>query len=225
MDKKLNVRATVKDGFAIALVNYLSLVAVVALYAVSLFIPYINVGTTIAMASLPAEMAKGGAINPLFIFKKEYRRSMGEFFILQTLKSGAIGVGFMFFLIPGWVISVAWSFANLLFVDKDMAPLDALRESNRMTYGNKWRIFFARTVVGCCMFVAIVLVAGIFSIGSVGWLMRIGDFLIILLLIFSIPALYGVNASIYRQLSSGELLAEEPNVEVVKEAAAEAAAE
>ena len=109
MDKKLNVRATVKDGFAIALVNYLSLVAVVALYAVSLFIPYINVGTTIAMASLPAEMAKGGAINPLFIFKKEYRRSMGEFFILQTLKSGAIGVGFMFFLIPGWVISVAWS--------------------------------------------------------------------------------------------------------------------
>ena len=57
--KKLDVIATVKDGLGIALVNYLSLVICAALYLITIWIPYLNVGTTIAMCSLPAEMAKG----------------------------------------------------------------------------------------------------------------------------------------------------------------------
>ena len=73
MNKKLNIIATIKDGVAIALVNYLSLVAAAALYVLTIWIPYLNVGTTIAMSSLPAEMAKGNVVNPLFIFKGEYR--------------------------------------------------------------------------------------------------------------------------------------------------------
>ena len=52
MDKKLNIMATIKDGLAIALVNYLSLVVAAALYVITIWIPYLNVGTTIAMASL-----------------------------------------------------------------------------------------------------------------------------------------------------------------------------
>ena len=143
MDKKINIMATIKDGLAIALVNFVSLILVTVLYLVTIWIPYLNVGTTIAMCSLPAEMAKGNMVNPLFIFDGKYRKNMGEFFILMALMSGAISVGFLFMGIPGLVISVAWSFASVLFVDKDMSALDSLRESNRLTYGNKWRIFGA----------------------------------------------------------------------------------
>ena len=67
--KKIDIMATIKDGIAIALVNFLSLILTTVLYILTIWIPYLNVGTTIAMCSLPAEMAKGGAINPLFIFK------------------------------------------------------------------------------------------------------------------------------------------------------------
>lgn len=204
--KKLNIMATIKDGLAIALVNYLSLVLTAALYLVTIWIPYLNVGTTIAMASLPAEMAKGNVLNPLFIFDGKYRKNMGEFFILSALMFGAIFVGFLFGVIPGLVISVAWSFAAVLFVDKDMDALSALRESNRITYGNKWRIFGVEFLLVLCLEIVIAIVQAIFGIGEIGWLETIGGILVVILSVFAVPAIMGVEASIYKQLTFGEII-------------------
>lgn len=208
--KKLNIVATIKDGISIALVNYLSLVITAALYLITLWIPYINVGTTIAMESLPAEMAKGNVINPLFIFDAKYRRNMGEFFILMTLMLGAIGVGFAFGFIPGFVIAIAWSFAVVLFVDKDMSAIDSLRESNRLTYGNKWRIFLAEFLLAIVLSIALTIVSCLFGIGKVHWLMAIGSVINVVIIVFAIPAIYGVEASIYKQLTTDEFLSDEP---------------
>ena len=224
MDKKLNIIATIKDGLAIALVNYLSLVAAAALYVITLWIPYLNVGTTIAMCSLPAEMAKGHMLNPLFIFKSEYRRNMGEFFILLTLMNGAIAFGLLFMGIPGLVLSVAWSFATVLFIDKGMNALEALRESNRITYGNKWRIFWAEFLVAFLLGIVVGIINAIFGIGNIGWLETIGAIINLIIVIFAVPAIYGVEASIYRQLTSGKFLAG-PAAPVVEEAPAAPAPE
>lgn len=204
--KKLNIMATIKDGLSIALVNYLSLIITVVLYLLTIWIPYLNVGTTIAMESLPAEMAKGKMINPLFIFDGKFRKNMGEFFILMSLMSGAIAVGFMFMFVPGIVISIAWAFAAVLFVDKDMSALDCLRESNRLTYGNKWRIFGAEFLLAFAIGILAAIIAGLFGIGHIKWLEVIGSIINIILLVFFVPAIYGVEASIYRQLTSGEFL-------------------
>lgn len=209
MDKKINIMATIKDGFAIALVNFVSLILVTVLYLVTIWIPYLNVGTTIAMCSLPAEMAKGNMVNPLFIFDGKYRKNMGEFFILMSLMMGAIGVGFMFMGIPGMVISVAWSFATVLFVDKDMSALDALRESNRLTYGNKWRIFGAEAVMCIALGIVVGIISALFGIGNVNWLEAIGTIINVVIIIFVVPAIYGVEASIYKQLTTGNILGEE----------------
>ena len=223
MDKKINIMATIKDGLSIALINFVSLILVTVLYLVTIWVPYLNVGTTIAMCSLPAEMAKGQAINPLFIFDGKYRKNMGEFFILMSLMMGAVGVGFMFMGIPGMVISVAWSFASVLFVDKDMSALDSLRESNRLTYGNKWRIFGAEFLMGLALGIFVGIISGLFGIGNINWLEAIGTILSVILIIFMIPAIYGVEASIYRQLTTGDFLgepeapkAEAPKAEIPK---------
>ena len=201
MNKKIDIMATLKDGVAIAALNFLSLILVTLLYILTIWIPYLNVGTTIAMSSLPAELAKGNMINPLFIFESKYRRNMGEFFILMALMSGAISVGFMFMGIPGIVISIAWSFATVLFVDKDMSALDALRESNRLTYGNKWRIFGAEFLICFALCIVVAIINAIFGIGDVKWLEAIGTIINVVLIIFIVPAIYGVEASIYRQLN------------------------
>ena len=206
MNKKLNIIATIKDGIAIALVNYLSLVLTAVLYLVTIWIPYLNVGTTIAMCSLPAEMAKGNILNPLFIFESKYRRNMGEFFILMALMNGAVFIGVLFGIIPGLVIAVAWSFATVLFVDKDMNAMEALHESNRITYGNKWRIFWTEFIVVLCLQIICGIISGIFSIGDVDWLTAIGGILVLIIAIFAVPALLGIEASIYKQLTSGEIL-------------------
>ena len=204
MNKKIDIMATIKDGIAIALVNFLSLILTTILYVLTIWIPYLNVGTTIAMCSLTAEMAKGGAINPFFIFKGEYRKNMGEFFILMSLMLGAMSVGFMFMFIPGFVISIAFSFAAVLFVDKNMSALEALRESNRITFGNKWRIFFTQLVLCICLFIAVAIIDAIFGIGEVQWLESIGSIINVLIILFFIPALYGVDASIYKQLTASD---------------------
>jgi hypothetical protein len=204
MNKKIDILATIKDGIAIALVNFLSLILTTILYVLTIWIPYLNVGTTIAMCSLPAEMAKGGAINPFFIFKGEYRKNMGEFFILMSLMMGAMSVGFMFMFIPGFVISIAFGFAAVLFVDKDMSALEALRESNRITFGNKWRIFFTKFALCICLFIAVAIIEAIFGVGEVQWLESIGTIINVLIILFFIPALYGVEASIYKQLTASD---------------------
>ena len=215
MNKKIDIMATLKDGVAIAALNFLSLILTTILYILTIWIPYLNVGITIAMSSLPAELAKGNMINPLFIFDGKYRRNMGEFFILMALMSGAISVGFMFMIIPGIVISIAWAFAAVLFVDKDMSSLDALRESNRLTYGNKWRIFGAEFLICFALGIVVAIINAIFGIGHVHWLEAIGAIIDIILVIFVVPAIYGVEASIYRQLTEAPK-AEEPAAEAPK---------
>ena len=144
MTKKLNMLATIQDGLRIALVNFLSLIAATILYILTIWIPYLNVGTTIAMSSLPAELAKGKVINPLFIFEGKYRRNIGEYFILIALMTIGTYVGFTFLIIPGIVISIAWSLATPLFVDKDTSSRSD-RKYHRRAYhplhysGPLWR--------------------------------------------------------------------------------------
>ncbi len=210
MNKKLHILATIKDGVALALINYLSLVLATVLYIVTIWIPYINVGTTIAMCSLPAEMAKGNVINPLFIFDGKYRRNMGEFFILYALMTGAIFAGVCFMIIPGIVISIAWSYAVVLFVDKDMSAIDSLRESNRITYGNKWRIFAAQFLVFFCLQIVSAIIHGLLKMGDASWFDVVSMVSMVALVIFTVPAMIGVDASIYKQLTTGNFIGEEP---------------
>lgn len=204
--KKLNIISTIKDGIALAFVNYLSLIAVVVLYVLTIWIPYLNVGTTIAIASLPAEMAKGKMINPLYIFDGKYRKNMGEFFILVALEVGAILLGLIFGIIPGLVLGVAWMFAEVLFVDKDMNALDAIRESNRITYGNKWRIVGALCLVGVCVGVICGIIKALSGIGDVSWLITLGAVVTLIIELCVEPIVLGVEASIYKQLTTGEFV-------------------
>ena len=204
MKKKIQIIATVKDGLAIARGNYFRLIATTFLYLLSSCIPYINIGTSIAVGALPAEMIKGKEIDPFYIFDSKYRRNMGEYLILVFLMLGAVFMGFFMGIIPGLVISIAWSFAAVLFVDKNMNSLEALRESNRLTYGNKWRIFAAEMLPALVLTVLVTIVAVLCGIGNHVWLNTLGALIDLVIVIIFVPALYGVQASIYKQLTEEE---------------------
>lgn len=83
--KKLDFAETLKDSIEIGVKNAPSIVVAVILWLVTIWIPYINIGTTIAIKLLPVELAKGNVINPLSIFDSKYRRYMGEFLITWGL--------------------------------------------------------------------------------------------------------------------------------------------
>lgn len=198
--KKLDIIATIKDGIALGLLNYVSVIVTVILYVLTIWIPYLNVGTTIAMTLLPAEVAKGKMVNPLYIFDGKFRRNMGEFFLLSALMFFGILMGYLFLFIPGIVIAYAWNFAMLLFVDKNMLGFEALRESNKYTYGNKWRMFAIQMILVAIIWLCEIIIGALFGIGNVQWIETIGTIIIGLISLAIVPISLGVTAVMYKKL-------------------------
>ena len=197
MERKLEVIPAITDAIAIGTKNAASLVLAVVLWIVTIWIPYLNVGTTIAISTLPIKLAKGEIINPMFIFDSVYRRKMGDYFLIEGLLFMMFIPAFFFLIIPGIVLSIMYSLALYIMLDKDVTPMKALELSNKATYGFKWKIF-AITFLFAIVF-------GIIC-GILGWLFGLigSDFLnfIIMLLISIVGASCGLalDAVIYRNL-------------------------
>lgn len=123
--------------------KFLSVFLAVILWALTIWIPYIHIGTTIAIANLPVDLAKGKIISPTCIFARRYRQFFGEFFIMASLMIFGIVTGSCLFIIPGVVLAYSWMLAPILLIDKGVNPTEALTLSNKYTYGNKFSFFLA----------------------------------------------------------------------------------
>ena len=94
-----------KNGSAIAFKNFLPLLGSLILYILTIWIPYINIGTTIAIWTLPAVMSRGETISPTQIFDSKYRKNMGNFFLLLGFMFSGFLAGFIYGIIPGIVLA------------------------------------------------------------------------------------------------------------------------
>ena len=203
---KLPLLQTLKDGCIVGLKNFPSLLGTVCLYVLTCWIPYLNVGTTIAICSIPVELSKGHIINPTFIFDGKYRRNMGEFFIIVGLMSMALAPAYALGIIPGIVLSYAWSLAIFLFIDKNATALEALRRSNELTYGYKWRIFGLEILLGLAFAVIVCVFAAIFT--ALDWEV-VGAIVTFILTFLLVPIALGLDAVIYRNLTEEPVAAED----------------
>lgn len=86
-----------------------------------------------------------------------------SFAVLGMVKTLIIMVGFLLFIIPGVYLAIKWSFAEILVIEKGMRPMEALRESSRLTKGNRWKLFFFGLIVGVLMLLGLI----VFIIGGV----------------------------------------------------------
>ena len=216
--RTLSVENVIKEGFSIGVKNAASLIGAVVLWLLTIWVPYINVGTTIALCSIPVALSKGKVIYPTFIFESKYRKMMGEFLIQQGLEL----VVFLFLLIsviPAFVLSYSWSQGVYLLIDKEMNPLEALTQSNKLTYGYKWKLFFIDILIFVCIFLALLIFGGIASAINDTF----GQLVIVVICVLIAPFALGCSAVIYRQLCLAP--AEEPAAEPVAEPAAAPAEE
>ena len=79
MEKKLDFGSVLSQGFLVGMKNLPSLLGAIVLWLLTIWIPYVNVGTTIAIMTIPIKFSKGEIFSPLCIFEKQYYRYMGEF--------------------------------------------------------------------------------------------------------------------------------------------------
>lgn len=199
MERELKVLDIVTNGVTIGLKNFLSILGAIILYVITIWIPYLNVGTTIAMASLPIELSKGNVMNPTAIFDAKYRKYMGDYFILQGLIIMALLPAVLFMLVPALVLGLSWSLAIYLLIDKGLNPTQALAASNKHTYGYKWKIFFGYLILFLLYFIV------------VGILSYISEFLGGIVVLLLMPILLGVKAYIYKVLvlDVGEIVSDD----------------
>lgn len=192
---KITLGSVLSEGLGIGVKNALSIVAATVLWMLTIWIPYLNVGTTIAMTTIPIELSKGQIISPLFIFDAKYRQYMGEYFTLIGLMLIALIPAFLFMIVPGIIIGIGWSLSIYILLDKGVAPGEALVRSNKATYGYKWTIF----LVGAVLYAVYWIGMTVFSL-----IPFIGVVLIIALWLIYIVAQMGCSAVIYRELVSDE---------------------
>ncbi|WP_239057044.1 hypothetical protein [Paludibacter sp. 221] len=204
--KKITIKSIIPEGISIGIKNVLSLIGAVVLYILTCWIPYINVGTTIAMAAIPIELAKGKVISPTFIFDGKYRKYMGEYFSLIGLMSIAIVPAMAFMIVPGIIISLSWSLAVYVLIDKGIAPSEAMIQSNKATYGYKWTIFGTGILLG--------LAFGILSF-VLGMIPFVGIVFVIILAIVFVVTMLGCNTVIYKKLVLEANNDNEPEQEVI----------
>ncbi|MBO4841877.1 MAG: hypothetical protein J5478_00700 [Bacteroidales bacterium] len=163
--EKLDIMQTIKDGVQYGLKNFFPLLLMVILYAVTVWIPYLNIGTTIGLYKAVIGIGRGETIDPTSIFSKDNFKNLSGFFLLLGLLYIGIVVACFFMFIPGMVMSIAWGFAVYFFLDKKVSPLKSLQLSYDSTYGNKWRIFLVGIVCGLLIGIICGILAAIPKVG------------------------------------------------------------
>ncbi len=149
----------VKNFLAIA-VNYL-------LWIITIWIPYLNIGTTIGLlVGVVAKASRNEPISFTEIFNPVYRKKMGEYFLVSGFVAAGVGFGFALFFLPGVVLSIAWMLAPLFTVDGGLNAVEAIRRSNSVTYGKKAAIFWAMVVLGLIAAVGALILGWIFGMIS-----------------------------------------------------------
>ncbi len=84
-------------------------------------------------------------------------RPFWKFVGTSILAGGATIIGLLLFIIPGIIIGIIVGFSLYIVIDKELAPIDAIRESAKITKGNRWNLFllglaiFGINIVGFCL--------------------------------------------------------------------------
>jgi hypothetical protein len=201
----LSFGAIIKNSISIGVNNLFPLFINTLLWMLTIWIPYINVGTTIGMSVIVLSLSKGKSISVTEIFNPEYRNKMGEYFILMGLKSSSMFFGLILIIFPAIVIRLAFSQAACLMFDKSINPIESISVSNRITYGYKWKMFFAplvvNMVIGFFFGIIFLLLTAIGSDTGSSLIVIINMIVFICALLLFVPINIGTSAYIYSQLS------------------------
>ncbi len=144
----LNFGDILSHAFRWGFGQYWRLLLMYLLWVVTIWIPYLNVGTTIAVSTgAPLLMSRRQRIDPTFIFDRSYRQIMGAWMVCLVLQLLGVTVAALFLVIPGIVLSIAWCLAPILLLERGVSPTEALRLSEQATHGEKWTILFGLLAV------------------------------------------------------------------------------
>jgi hypothetical protein len=85
-----------------------------------------------------------------------------RFFGAHILTVIAIALGFIALIVPGVILAMGLMFVPYLVIDRGLGPIEAMKESWRVTKGHKWQLFFLfLALIGLNILGAIALIIGL----------------------------------------------------------------
>ena len=83
----ISIGEVLTEGVTLGIANFVAIFGAIILWLITIWIPYLNVGTTIAIKTMPIALADNAKpAGPTYIFDGKYRKYMGEYFTLIGLK-------------------------------------------------------------------------------------------------------------------------------------------
>jgi len=198
---ELTTGEIISQGLSRGLKNMVAIAVNFLLWIVTVWIPYLNIGTTIGLfVGIVAKSSRDEPISYTEIFNPVYRKRMGDFFLVTALSTMGISIGLALFLIPGIVLGIAWMLAALLTVDGGLNPIDAIKRSNAVTYGKKAAIFWAMVVIELIICVGVFVLNLIFGhISSF-----LGGLIVVVFEAFAMSFVISAQGFIYSRLKDAQ---------------------
>ena len=198
----LNFSQTLSESFSIGFGNFGTCGLAILLWILTCWIPYLNLGTFYGITAMLNAWAKGEPFKATDIFDSKYRRMLPELLMTSTFSGILIFIGILM-IIPAFVFILSTSLSTLIVIDRGYSPVEAIKESNRITYGSKWTMFGVQIILNMILSAVMGVFGGITIIAALSPVacafIGLLEFLII---IFGImPIYYGMTTSIWRQLS------------------------
>jgi uncharacterized membrane protein len=89
-------------------------------------------------------------------------QSFWKYVGVKILTGLIVVVGLVLLIVPGIIAAIALIFATYLVVDRNLGPIEAIKESARLTKGHRWQLFLlALAIIGINILGAIALLVGL----------------------------------------------------------------
>lgn len=87
-----------------------------------------------------------------------YPRPFWKFLATSILFSLAIGIGFVLLIVPGILAMIFFMFASLIVIDRELGPIEAMKESMAIGRGYRWPL------LGLIVLAALIMMAGLLAL-------------------------------------------------------------
>jgi uncharacterized membrane protein len=144
----------------------------------------VGIFASISLLTMALEMSEGRDF-PVKNFFSKYHLVL-SYLVASVLYGVMVVIGLIFFIIPGLYLLVKYQFFRFLIIDKGIGPIEALKESGRITDGHLWQLF---------VFVILSLLINLLGVIALG----VGLFV-------SVPVTIFASIYIYKKLLSGSHL-------------------
>ena len=117
--------------------------------------------------------------------------------IMAGLMIIPVFIASLFMIVPGIVLSIAWTLSYYFLIEKGKNPIQAIKASNDATYGSKWTMFFVSLVVGVLFGIVFGIFQAICNAIGIGFITFVVMFI---LYVLAISISMSISASFWKQL-------------------------